>query len=270
MNFRFSMFEFRIYLLTTFVLFFMIVSVGESPGSGKVAMTGQELAQRVFDRENGDDVTAQMKMILVNKRDKQRIREFTFYSKDYGDRIKQFNRFTSPADIKGTGFLSVEKERWETEQFLYLPSQRRTRRIVSSQKSRSYVNSDFSYEDMERTPVENFEHIISGEEIIGNFNCSILESRPKEGVESQYGMIKNRIDPKSFIPLYIEYFDKKEKLIKKYRVVKLEKVQNIWTEMEVVMEDLKRKHRTVLKIDKIVYNSGLDDKIFRRQYLESF
>ena len=233
-------------------------------------MTGQELAQQVFDRENGDDITAEMKMILVNKRGKERIRGFTFYSKDYGDLIKQFNRFTSPADIKGTGFLSVEKDRGETEQFLYLPSLRRTRRIVSSQKSRSYVNSDFSYEDMERRPVEDFEHIISGEETIENINFYILESKPKKGTRSQYGRIKTRIDPKSFIPLYIEYFDKKEKLIKKYRVVKLEKVQNIWTEMEVIMENMKRKHRTVLKVDKIVYNTGLDDRIFTRQHLESW
>ena len=244
--------------------------VDENTAWGKVILTGQELAQQVFDRENGDDVNAQMKMILVNKRGKERIREFTFYSKDYGDRIKQFNRFTSPADIKGTGFLSVEKDVGETEQFLYLPSLRRTRRIVSSQKSRSYVNSDFSYEDMERRPVEDFEHVISGEETIGNINCTILESKPKEGVESQYGRIKNRIDPKSLISLYIEYFDKRGKLIKKYRVVKLKKVQNIWTEMEAVMENLERKHKTVLKIDKIVYNTGLDDRIFTRQYLESW
>ena len=244
--------------------------VDENTASAKVTMTGQELAQQVFDRENGDDVTAQMKMILVNKRGKERIRGFTFYSKDYGDRIKQFNRFTSPADIKGTGFLSVEKDMGETEQFLYLPSQRRTRRIVSSQKSRSYVNSEFSYEDMERRPVEDFEHRISGEETIGNINCYILESKPKEDVESQYGLVKSWIDPKRFISLYAEYFNKKGKLIKKYRVVKLEKVQNIWTEMEVVMETLKRKHKTVLKVDKIVYNTDLDDKIFTRQYLESW
>ena len=270
MKFRFSKVEFRMYSLDIIFLFLMTVMVAQNTAWGKVVISGQELAQQVFDRENGDDVTAQMKMILVNKLGRERVREFIFNSKDYGTRIKQFNRFLSPADIKDTGFLSIEKDGEETEQFLYLPSQRRSRRIVSSQRSRSYVNSDFSYEDMERRPVEDFEHIISGEETIGNINCYILESKPKDGVETQYGRIKKWIDLQKSMPIYIEYFDKKDKLIKKYRVVTFEKVENIWTEMEIVMEDLKRKHKTVLKVDKIAYNTGLDDEIFTRHYLENF
>lgn len=248
--------------------FLLIVSIDNDSAWGRAPITGKELAQQIYDRENGDDITAEMKMILINKRGRERVRTYDFYSKDYGNRVKQFNRFQSPADIKGAGFLSIEKEAGETEQFLYLPSQRRSRRIVSSQKSRSYVNSDFSYEDMERRSVEDYEHRISGDETIANINCYILESKPKDDVKSQYGRIKNWVDPEKSIPIYVEYFDRKEKLIKKYRVLKLQKIDDIWTEIEVVMENLKRRHKTVLKIDKIVYNKGLDDSRFSRQYLE--
>ena len=235
-----------------------------------IPMSGKELAQKVYDRGNGDDSTAHSVMKLINKRGNERIRDFTTYSKDYGPLIKQLIRFTSPADIEGTGFLSIEKSEGETDQFLYLPALRRTRRIVSSQKSNRFVNSDFTYEDMERRPVEDSEHKIAGEDKIGNIDCYILESRPKEECDSQYSLLKSTIAKNIYIALHTEYYDKKEKLIKKYRIIKLEKIQDIWTETEVIMEDLKKKHKTILKINNIVYNTNLDDDIFARQNLANW
>ncbi len=239
----------------------------DQPGQTDVELTGEKLAQLVYDRENGDDSTVHTIMNLINKRGYERIRDFTSYSKDYGPLIKQLIRFTSPADIEGTGFLSIEKSEGETDQFLYLPALRRTRRIVSSQKSNRFVNSDFTYEDMERRPVEDSEHRIVSEDKIGNIDCYVLESRPKEESDSQYSLLKSFIAKNIYIALSTEYYDKKGKLIKKYRTIKLEKIQNIWTETEVLMEDLKKKHKTILKINNIVYNNNIDDNIFTRQNL---
>jgi len=235
--------------------------------SSNITMSGKELAHKVYDRENGDDSTAHMIMKLVNKRGHERIRDFTSYSRDYGSLIKQLIRFTSPADIEGTGFLLIETSEGETDQFLYLPALRRTRRIVSSQKSNRFVNSDFTYEDMERRPVEDSEHKIVSDDKIGNLDCYVLESRPKEESDSQYSLLKSFIAKNIYIALSTEYYDKKGKLIKKYRTIKLEKIQNIWTETEVLMEDLKKKHKTILKINNIVYNNNIDDNIFSRQNL---
>ncbi len=242
----------------------------DQPGQTDVELTGKELAQLVYDRENGDDSTVHTIMKLINKRGHERIRDFTSYSKDYGPLIKQLIRFTSPADIEGTGFLSIEKSEGETDQFLYLPALRRTRRIVSSQKSNRFVNSDFTYEDMERRPVEDSEHRIVGEDKIGNIDCYVLESRPEEESDSQYSLLKSFIAKNIYIALSTEYYDKKGKLIKKYRTIKLEKIQNIWTETEVLMEDLKKKHKTILKINNIVYDTNLDDNIFSRQNLANW
>ncbi len=232
-------------------------------------MTGDELALSVFNRENGEDAKAKMQMTLISKSGKRREREFTTYQKDYGSLTKQLIRFTQPADIKGTGFLSIEKQIGKTEQFLYLPSLRRSRRIVSSQKSHRFVNSDFSFEDMQRRPVESFEHRITGVEKISDIECFILESIPKKGTKSQYFRIKSWVAKKIYVPLRVIYFDKKGKLLKKYRVLKLKKIQNIWTETMVTMEDMKRKHKTVLKLHSISYNTGIEDSTFTRKRLES-
>lgn len=234
------------------------------------SLSGTQLAQRVYDRENGDDSLARATMELISKGGRKRVRNHTIYIKDYGSPRKTLIRFHSPADIEGTGFLSVEKEGGDTEQFLYLPALRRTRCVVSSQKARRFVNTDFTYEDMERRPVEDSDHQIVGEERIGSTDCWVLESRPKKEADSQYSLIKSRIAKKIYVPLLVEYFDKKGNLMKKYRVNKLENIQNIWTETELIMEDLPKKHRTILRTMNIVYNTNLNDRIFTRRNLENW
>ena len=56
----------------------------DQPGQTDVELTGEKLAQLVYDRENGDDSTVHTIMKLINKRGHERIRDFTSYSKDYG------------------------------------------------------------------------------------------------------------------------------------------------------------------------------------------
>jgi Protein of unknown function (DUF1329). len=237
---------------------------------GRHPISGTELAQRVYDRETGDDSVSQLIMELIGKSGRKRVRELTTYRKDYGSLRKQLIRFGSPADIEGTGLLSLEKEGADTEQFLYLPALRRTRRIVSSQKDHRFVNTDFTFEDMERRPVEDSDHRIAGQERVDGTDCRVLESRPGKEAGSQYSMIKSWVAEKIDIPLLARYYDRKGKLIKEYHVVKLENIQGIWTETEVVMDDLIKKHKTIMRIRKIVYNTNLQDNIFTRQNLENW
>jgi outer membrane lipoprotein-sorting protein len=235
-----------------------------------VVLTGEKLAQRVYDRDIGDDSCAHSVMGLISRSGKKRIRHFITYRKDDSKLLKQLIRFTSPADIEGTSFLSFEREDKETEQFLYLPALRRTRRIVSSQKDHRFVNTDFTYEDMERRQVEDYTHTISGEEKKQERDCWILESRPKAKAQSQYSLVKSWVAEEIYVPLFVEFYSKKGKLIKKYSVAKLEKIQGIWTEIEVVMTDLEREHRTLIKVKDIKYNSNLPDDTFTRRNLETW
>ena len=268
-KFKYNQYIFFVVLIANVFVLTLLYASEQKHDSAPSPMTGDELAFSVFNRENGEDAKANMQMILMSKSGKKRTRKFTTYQKDYGSLTKQLIRFTEPADIKGTGFLLIEKQGGKTEQFLYLPALRRSRRIVSSQKSHRFVNSDFSFEDMERRQVETFEHAITGEEKISDIECFILESIPKKGTKSQYFRIKSWVAKKIYVPLKVDYFDKKGQLLKKYQVLKLKKIQNIWTETMVTMEDMKRRHKTVLKLHSISYNIGIEDSTFTRKRLES-
>ncbi|MFO7912928.1 MAG: outer membrane lipoprotein-sorting protein [Desulfotignum sp.] len=232
--------------------------------------TGKQLAEDIFHRDRGENSVLTSQMVLVDKNDNKRVRQFISKRIQEKELERQIIRFTSPADIEGTGFLTIEKPGWETEQFIYLPALRRTRRIVTSQKSHRFVNSDFTYEDMERHPVDDYTYKITGSQTIGGVACHAMETRPKEGVPSQYSLTQSLITKESLVPVLVKYFDKKGDHIKTYKVLKLEKIQNIWTEILINMEDHEREHNTYIQIDSITYNTDIDKADISRNSLENY
>ncbi len=237
--------------------------------NAETTLSGRDLAQQVFDRNRGDNSASDAIMVLVDKNGHKRTRTFRNLRMLKNDLETQLIRFTSPADIEGTAFLTVEKPGWETDQFLFLPALRRTRRIVSSQKSSRFVNSDFTYEDMERHRVDDYTYTITGSVTTAGVDCYILETTPKPATVSQYAKTIGHIAKATLVPLYGEYFDAKGTKIKQYKVLNLEIIQKIWTESTVLMEDLKKNHQTYIKIQHIEYNTDIDPSQLSRQALEN-
>ena len=232
-------------------------------------LTADQVAQLTYDRYIGDDMQMRGTMELISKNGHIRSREFSSFRKDSNARRKQLIRFTAPADIDGTSFLTLETDNnSNTEQHLYLPALKRTRRIVASQKGRSFVNSDFTYEDMQRHSVEAWSYQLEGEETIFGHACYILISFPKPETDTQYSKLVSWIEKNSFIPLKIIFFENKEQQAKSYSVNAFEIIDNIATETDVVMEDLLSGHKTRLKTLRIKYNSGLKDSLFTTRALE--
>nr|NJM02117.1 outer membrane lipoprotein-sorting protein [Desulfobacula sp.] len=257
-----------IFLLLTAVLISCLVA--PTPAGATEALTGEAIARQVFDRDRGKNSISTAVMILENEKGDKRSRTFTNKRILEGGLEKQLIRFTDPADINGTGFLTIEKPGYETEQFLYLPALRRSRRIVSSQKFHQFVNSDFTYEDMERHPVENYFYEIKGEKQIDGKDCYILETRAKKGIESQYSSITAYIVKQSFVTLFAEYYDRKGQHIKTYRVLGLEQKQNIWTETKIMMEDVAARHKTHIELEHIEYNTDITNDQISNAALEKF
>ena len=233
------------------------------------AMDGLTLAQKVFNRDDGDDAYAKMQMVLIDKRENTRSRTLLTATKDFGDLSKTFTRFTSPPSIDGTGFLTWENADSDDDQFLYLPALRRVRRIVSSQKDNRFVNTDYTYEDMQtRRPAKDSHEILRSEKI-NKTECWVLESVPKDPDNSQYGKRVSWIVKDIFVPIKTEYYDKRGNLIKVFRALGLRKIQDIWTITKSEMHDLEREHRTLMRTVGIKYNSGIPDRVFTRRYLET-
>ena len=250
-------------------IFFTILWITLCGTPAQAKLTADDVAAKVFHRNVGEDMQLQGTMELISKNGHIRTREFISLRKDGNKSRKVLIRFLSPADIKDTGFLVLENTaNNKTQQHLYLPALQRTRRIVSSQMSRSFVNSDYSYEDMQRHPLSEWNYQLDKETTLNGQKCYLLISNAKTGTNTQYSKIISWVDKNTYIPLKSEMYDKNHKLLKTYNVVKTDVIQGIPTELIVVMENHSDQHKTRLTTLKIAYNNNLADRFFTTRALE--
>ena len=232
------------------------------------ADTAQVIMERSFNRDDGKDAFFVLEMALIDKNAGTRTRTVDIFVKDYGALIKSLVRFSTPADIAGTTFLSWENEGSDDTQYLYLPALKRARRIVSSQKTLRFVNTDYTYEDMQRRlPQEDTHRLLREEEYIGR-RCFVIESIPVSKDNSQYTKRIHWVDTESFVVLKTEFFGKKGTLSKRFTVEQFEKRQDIWTPIATRMQDDNDRHTTVMTVMAVKYNQGLDGGLFTLRALE--
>ena len=66
------------------------------------------IMEKVDARNDGDNQTADMEMVLIDKKGQKRIRKIKTFSKDKGDDTYRLMFFVKPADVKNTAFLTYD------------------------------------------------------------------------------------------------------------------------------------------------------------------
>ena len=248
-------------LLTTFFLLM----------NGQICLsqpTGLWVAQNIDKRERGDDTSLKMDMSIFDRKGGERRRKLTIIRKDFEGTDKLLLKFTYPMDIKGTSFLVWEHKGKDNERFLYLPALGRIRRIATREKNENFAGTDFSYEDISGRKLEDYTYELIKEEIIcEEKNCYLLASYPKEK-NSKYPKILSWVSKDNFMIIKGEYYDKKGRVEKTYTVLKLEKIDGIWTVLEHSMENHKSEHKTSIMVKDVKHNKGIPDKRFGRRALK--
>ena len=247
------------------LLLLTLTTVGDSAE----LLDARTIVQRVNDRDDGKDSYAKVDMLITDRSGITQARSMISAVKDFGALSKSYIRFTSPASIDGTSFLSWQVDGKDDEQFLYLPELGRERRIASSQKDADFVNTDFTYEDMQERNVDKDTHKILREEKLGTYDCWVIESVPVDPKTSQYKRWMAWIPKGIYLPLRVEYYTRiLRQPTKVLTTRRLEKISGIWTSKEVEMKNFERNTMTVLRTIEIKYNKGLPDRMFTRAYLK--
>jgi len=247
----------------------LLACVLRIPGSlpaGEV--TGEWVAEQMSRRDTGDDSRVEMAMDLVDSKGRSTKRSLYMVRKDFEGPDKMLIRFTRPGDIRGTSFLVWEHKGEDDERFLYLPALGRTRRITSSEKTDSFAGTDFTYEDISGRELEDFTYRLLGDSTLASGEaCYVLESTPVSG-GFDYAKSITLVDRESFLPMRSDYVDSKGRISRRFRLIRKEKIDGIWTIMEMSMTDIEGDHRTDLVITGVRYNAGVEDRVFTRRELE--
>ncbi len=245
-------------------------------GVSAFAIDGTEIMQKVYDRQKPDTTQAAVQLTLTKDGKVEEVRNVGEYGRCKNNLTDITMVFLSPATVKGTRFLVKENEGKDDDKWIYLPSLKSTRRIAASDGEKSFVGTDFSYDDMSSRKVEEDTHkLLKESEDKGNFkDLYVVESIPKDPKSSQYSKRISWVTKDSWIPTYIELYDKKGSLLKVNEIKSITQmtgngghVYNIPTEN--VMTNVQKKHSSIMKLGNLKIDQGLSDRFFTTDFLSA-
>ena len=237
----------------------------------------REIMQKVLDRDDGDNRTAEMEMILIDKKGKKRLRKLQTFQKDKDNDTYGLMFFLHPADVKDTAFLTydyVAADR-DDDQWLYLPALRKTKRIASTDKSGSFMGSDLNYSDMTDLVLEDYDFFLKKEMEDQGHKVWIIESIPRSDKvikETGYTKTWHFVRQDIFYVVRAISWVHKKNYLKYLDVKKLEQINGIWvgTEMHVFKKQGKKtRHKTILRLHDVKYDQPLDFGLFTTRTMET-
>jgi hypothetical protein len=245
----------------------------QTPAPG--AETADWVARQMHEQNRGRDGRLRMTMRLFDRHRRSRERSLVMSSLTgvggAGDR--ELVRFLNPGDIKGTGLLVWEHPDGEDERFLFLPALGRVRRIAGSEKQESFVGSDLSYDDIGGRELEDYRYRFAQRDASwtapgGERHAAWqLESIAKDP-DATYPRSVSLVRKDNFVLVAADIFNRRNEREKQYDVRRLERIDGIWTVMDVTMANDLLETRTELIVTEARYNVGLTEADFTRRVLE--
>ncbi|MGH0032192.1 MAG: outer membrane lipoprotein-sorting protein [Myxococcota bacterium] len=254
----------------------LLLALSLSPAAPAFAMTAKEVMQAVDDRDDGDRSVRDMEMILIDKNENRRVRIMRSWGRDVGEDEHTIMFFLSPADVEDTGFLTYDYDsEKDDDQWLYLPALHKTKRIASSDKSGSFMGSDFSYADLTDREVDRYDWTMMEEEVLVRGEpCWQIQGIPNtqdEIDETGYTKMIVFVRKDNFVMVRAISWLEKGGRLKYMDAAKLERIDGIWVATEMHMATKKGKktlHRTVLHTRNVKFDQDLDEDLFSVRRLE--
>ena len=249
-----------------FIAFFIMASFFIPCVSAQDAgRRGREIMIMADNRLEPESEISKMKMLLTDSRGKTRERELKMLSLKMGETDYSMIFFLSPADVNGVGLLSIEEKGKDSDQWLYMPALKKTRRIASSSKDENFMGTEFSYEDLEGRDPDDDTHTFLREETLAGKKCWVVESVPRK--ESGYSKRIIWVEQESLLFIRVDFYNKSNSVSKRL-ISDIRKDGPYWTAYEMVMTDLEKNRSTKLTIVGIDYDSGLSTNNFTVGVLE--
>jgi len=257
------------------VLAGLALSLVTSAAPGKEP-SARSIMSEVEQTRKLDGSEAVVMMRMNDGKGHQRERKIAMATKlvDGGKTEKRIYRFLSPEDVKGTGILVFDYETKADDIWIYLPALHKTRRILSSDRSKSFMGSDFSYGDLNIPPLDEYTYTLVKEESSGGESCWVIDVMPKSAQVAQEEGYKKKtlwISKKTHTVRKGLYYDLEGKLKKQLSttdVVLLDKKKGRYRAKRMEMKNMQAGTSSVFVTTDVKFVPDTKDEYFTTRYLE--
>ena len=240
------------------------------------AALGLQIAQKTKEQESGFvSSESELVMVLTDAAGSESIRELRQKvleepDPDIGD--KSLLVFDRPRDVSGTALLTHAKIIEPDDQWLYLPSLKRTKRIASANKSGPFVGSEFAFEDLSSQEVGKYSYLWLRDETcpapIEERQCFVVERTP---LYENSGYVRQIawVDHQDFLVRQVDYFNRRNEHSKTLTLTDYRQYNDsFWRAHELFMNNLSSGKKTRLTWSEMKFNTGLTKNDFEQSALK--
>jgi len=230
------------------------------------------IVQAARDRIEADTTSSRSRMVITAKNGSTTERTIDQYAKDDAKgNARAVIVFQSPATVKGTRFLTMDKASGKSDQWIFLPALGKVRRIASSESGSSFMGTDFSYDDMSlmSRDVDEDTHTTLREETLDGASCYVIQSVPKDPADFQYMKTISWIDKTSRRIYKIELYNKRGAVEKLMETSAYKDIQGRDTPTQTKVSTIADGTSTTIYADIIKYDNPIPEGVFTTSYLET-
>lgn len=249
-------------IIVAFSMFiFMSLQAQSAEQKGLEVAKAAELADEGFGNSS-----VKLKMTLKNKNGQTSERYMitkTLELIEDGD--KSLIVFNSPKDVKGTATLTYTHKEGSDDQWLFLPSISRVKRISSNNKSGPFVGSEFAYEDLSSQEVEKYKYKFL-EENSGLIKVEQDPVDPKSGYKKRVVTYNKN---KGYRVEKVEFFDRKNSPLKTLTYFDYKQYKNKhWRASKFLMVNQQTNKETTLEFSEYNFDTKLSESDFTQSALK--
>jgi outer membrane lipoprotein-sorting protein len=235
------------------------------------AQDAASIVQASRDRIDAKTVSSRSRMVITAKNGSTSERVIDQYSKDDAQGNSRIVIvFQQPASVRGTRFLTIEKAGGGKDQWIFLPSLGKTRRIAASEGGGSFMGTDMSYDDLSSTSRKTGDdvHTLLREDVYNGAACYVIQSVSKDS-SYQYSKMVLWIDKATSVNYKVEMYDRRGTLVKTMESSGFHDVQGYLTAAQIKVSTLSAGTFTTVYTDIIKYDDNVPEGVFTTRYLET-
>jgi hypothetical protein len=178
--------------------------------------------------------------------------------------------FTDPEEVRGVALLSITEPGVSVAQFIYTPATERVRSVAPQQRTARFLGTDFTLEDIQVRELDDFTYRLLGSaELIDGHRTYKIEAHPVNAASSQYRSINYWVAQDAPVIINAEMYDAQGMKARVEHANEIRRIAGIWGAQRIEMQTVREGTRTVLSIHELKFNTGLDEKQFRPEALET-
>jgi hypothetical protein len=249
-----------------------------SAAASDAALTGKTIYQRVLD--NAYDSFIQTSSLFSGDRggNEQWSRFRMWFQDERQDGVepgkgevvaKSRVQYTEPFEIRHAGYLVLSRNDQVNDQFVYMPSQRRVKRV--NLRGEAVFGSDFSFEDILPREIEDAEYLRLADQRTFGRDCFVIEAIPDPLALSEYSRMIVHVDKERSLPLLTRYWNERGIEVKELKTDpdSVELIDEVWVAKQMTMRHLKFETYTRLELASIEANAKFNRPTFELRQLEA-